>query len=368
MLEVDATQETGVSKQPLSKREIDYEALLKKRAEASGREYLPTEVMPESVAAGQEETSDAQKESDKESIKAGEGEIKEEEKPIPKQDGVILTFLDERGGEIKVPSTAKIRLKVDGQEVDESLDRVTRNYQKGAAADKRLEQATKLQKELEQKERHLTDMGTALSQREDKVLRVLQGLEQKKESGKLSPDAYRNAAQKMVDALLKEENPVESLAAVLPEIMSSSSSAPVDIGQLKASLKAELKGELKQDIELDTAISDFNRDFKELAEDPRLFKMVDEETVVLMRLNPNATHGEIIKEAAEKVQEWKDEMAGATKPGATKRETSGGTGARPKPKPTIAASGRASIGEDVTPESRRDILNKMRQSRGQPPL
>ncbi len=112
--------------------------------------------------------------------------------------------------------------------------------------------------------------------------------------------------------MLKEENPVESLAAVLPEIMSSSQNAPVDIGQLKTSLKAELKGELRQDRDLETAISDFSRDFKDLAEDPRLFKLVDEETVVLMRLNPELSHGEIIKKAAEKVQEWKDGMAAGT--------------------------------------------------------
>ncbi|MDI6789408.1 MAG: hypothetical protein QME44_01775 [Thermodesulfobacteriota bacterium] len=372
MLEADATQDAGVSKQILSKREIDYEALIKKRAEASGREYLPTQGVEVKEDEGDEtqkkELPTSDEDGDKELIKTDEGEVKEEEKPIPKQDGIVLTFLDDQGQEIKVPATAKIRLKVDGQEVDESLDRVTRGYQKGAAADKRLEQATKLQRELEQKERHLADMGAALSQREEKTLKILQGLEQKKEAGKLSQDAYRDAAQRIVDALLKDENPVESLAAVLPEIMYSSQNAPVDIGQLKTSLKAELKGELKQDIELDTAISDFNRDFRELAEDPRLFKMVDEETVVLMKLNPELSHGEIIRKAAEKVREWKDGMAGTPKPDTPKKESSAGGGSRPKPKPSLTASGRASIGEDVKPESRRDIINQMRQSRGQPPL
>ncbi len=373
MLEADATQDVGVSKkQPLSKREIEYEALLKKRAEASGREHFPTqevEVRPEEITSGQDDIWEDQKDKNKEPTNPDEGEIKEEEKPIPKQDGVILTFFNDQGQEIKVPATAKIRLKVDGQEVDESLDRVTRSYQKGAAADKRLEQATKLQRELEQKERNLADRGIALSQKEERTLKILQGLEQKKESGKLSQDAYRNAAQKMVDALLKEENPVESLAAVLPEIMSSSQNAPVDIGQLKTSLKAELKGELRQDRDLETAISDFSRDFKDLAEDPRLFKLVDEETVVLMRLNPELSHGEIIKKAAEKVQEWKDGMAaGTTKSNTLKKESLGGGGMRPKPKPSFAASGRASIGEDVKPETHRDIINQMRQMRGQPQL
>ncbi len=153
MLEADATQDVGVSKkQPLSKREIEYEALLKKRAEASGREHFPTqevEVRPEEITSGQDDIWEDQKDKNKEPTNPDEGEIKEEEKPIPKQDGVILTFFNDQGQEIKVPATAKIRLKVDGQEVDESLDRVTRSYQKGSAADKRLEQATKLQRELE---------------------------------------------------------------------------------------------------------------------------------------------------------------------------------------------------------------------------
>lgn len=47
------------------------------------------------------------------------------------------------------PAGKKVRVKVDGVEQDVSLDEVLRNYQKGSAADRRLEEATRLLKEAQ---------------------------------------------------------------------------------------------------------------------------------------------------------------------------------------------------------------------------
>lgn len=74
-----------------------------------------------------------------------------EEQPAEEEEGI--DFYTPDGRTIRVPKSARYKAKLDGEEAEVDIDRVTRSYQKGAAADKRLEEAARRAKELEQYER-----------------------------------------------------------------------------------------------------------------------------------------------------------------------------------------------------------------------
>ena len=86
-----------------------------------------------------------------------------EEQP-PEEDG--FEFYTPDGKVIRVPKSARYKAKLDGEETEVDIDRITRSYQKGAAADKRLEEAARRAKELEQYERTLAQRLQEVRQQE----------------------------------------------------------------------------------------------------------------------------------------------------------------------------------------------------------
>jgi len=332
-----ATQDTGVQK---SKRDKDFEELIASRAEE--RKAEGTELPPVFDAA----------------MEAKKDEPVEEPENVlePKAKPNMIIMVDDEGNKYEVPTTAKFKLKIDGSEVEETFDRVTRGYQKGAAADKRLEQATIKIRELDAKERTLNARGYALTQQEQAAKQQLQKLEQQHDSGKLSTDAYKEKAQQLVSALLDDDDPVEKVAKILPSLVPQQQAPQVDLDRMRTDIRSMVRA----DIELDDAKSRFHRDYEDLANDVDLYNMVNEKTKVLVRTKPTSKPWEIIQEAAEGVREWVKKLSpNEVEPTSTK----------PKPKPSPKpASGRASVGEDKKPPTREDILNEMRKARGQAPF
>lgn len=323
---------TDATQQGVSKREEDFEALIASRAAERG----------EGPAA--EVQKDTQEEVQGKEVAEGEEATEEEKKPT-------ISFTDEDGTQYEIPASARMRLKVDGAEVEETIDRMTRGYQKGAAADKRLEQASAKQRELEDKERALNARGYALTQQEQAVLSKLQNMEEKHQAGRLSPDAYREKAEELVSALLDDDDPISRVAKILPSL-AAPQAEQVDLGKLQKDLKTSIRSEM----ELDEARDKFYQEFKDLADDPALHHLVNERTKILVGENPHSKPWAIIKMAAEEVTEWKRKFAPV--------ETAP---AKPTPTPRQAA-GRATIGKDVKPETREDVLNEMRKLRGQSPI
>jgi hypothetical protein len=322
-----ATQE---SVPELSKRDQQYEALIASR-----------EAEREAEVPGQEEEQAA----------ASTEEQGQEEEQAPEQKPTVK-FTDDDGVEYEIPASARMRLKVDGAEIDEPLDRMTRGYQKGAAADKRLEMASTKQRELETREQELIRRGNALSQQEQAALAKLQEMEQSHEAGRLSTDAYRLKAEELVSALLDDEDPVSKVAKILPSL--APQQQQIDLGRLQSDLKTTIRSEM----ELDEARGKFYETYDDLASDSSLHHLVNERTKELVAANPNAKPWAIIKEAAEDVRAWQKKFVPETE-----RVT-----AKPTPTPR-AASGRASIGKDAPPpQTREDVLNDMRKMRGQPLL
>lgn len=123
-------------------------------------------------------------------------------------EGPVIEFYD--GDKVyKVPATARYKAKIDGEETETEVDKIARSYQKGAAADRRLEEAARKQKEL-------ADYEQALAQR----LQALREQEARQQAP--SPPKggdKRAAAERIYKAILDEsDDPVAEIAKALGEL------------------------------------------------------------------------------------------------------------------------------------------------------
>jgi hypothetical protein len=96
-----------------------------------------------------------------------------------------------------------------------------------------------------------------------------------------------------------------------------------------------------------------DNEFKILKEDPNMMRLAKSYANEEYHSNPDADPWDVICGAVDKVKEFKAKISVTDK--------------KPSPTPR-SVSARASIGEDKKPQTRADILNQMKQSRGQPAM
>jgi len=154
---------------------------------------------------------------------------------------------------IEDPKDKFVRVKIDGQEQDVSLEEVLRNYQKGSAADRRLEEATRLMKEA----RVQAEAQTRIEpQQEHAVTQTESGPDELKV-------AVRTALSKVFEG--DEEAAAEALAKVL-ERREQPARAP-EAQQIDINSLAE---QLQQRMDVKTAIERVRTDYPDIIADPDL--------------------------------------------------------------------------------------------------
>lgn len=264
--------------------------------------------------------------------------------PTPEKGEVeTIKFVDEDGKEYSVPATAAARLKIDGEEVESPLEQITRRYQKGAAGEKRLHEASRARQELTRKEQELARREAELKAKAAKP----------NQAGPPKDDrTYKDLAEAIAEA---DE---DRLAEMLPNILANGQQRDSDPQELyrKVDTLVDSKIQQREQARAVKAAQDrFYQDYSDLAEDPMLFDMVDRETAAIMGKKPDAAPWEIISEAAENVKKWRTKVAG--KPPKKSKV--------PIPTPR---GGRAHIGSDPKPPmTRQEQLNEIRKARGQIP-
>ena len=343
---------TEATQQGVSRQEQDREALIAKRAKERSIEL--NEPKPEEEPALEAEAeAEPEPEIEVESEVKPDPEAKEEldtnATPDQIQKPEMVQFTDDQGTVYEVPASAAARLKIDGKEVETPLKTAFSRYQKGAAGDKRLQEASNIKQELEAKTQ-------ALTLREQAFLNQVQEVQAKKAQGNLSNDEYTRKIKDLAGALVEadEERAAELFQQVLPKEIPQSQPIGLKPADVDARVAQQFEEYMKQQ-DLKKAQADFYDNYSDLAEDPMLFEMVDTKTAKLSGENPDLPPSEIIKKAAEEVKQWWQGQFKKTKP-KRKKNTS------PTP-----ASGRAKIGEEeAAPETRKEILSTMRQARGQP--
>jgi len=340
------TQEA--TQQGVSRQEQEREALVAKRAEERAEELAGekgAELEPEPDVEPEPEV-------DVDDKKIDDTETPSENipEPEPSAEPEMMEFMGPNDKVYKVPVSAAAKLKIDGKEVSTPIETVLSRYQKGAAGDKRLQEASNIRRELEAQQVDLT-------RREESFLKQMELAETAKDQGGLSKADYTKKVQDLAAALVEadEERAAELFQEVLPQYQQPAPVVePEDLDNRVARKFAELQGQK----DLQQAQSEFYDNYSDLAGDPFLFEMVDNKTAKIANENPDMPPSKIIKQAAEEVKEWRDEKFKQVAPAPVKKKK------RSSPTP---AGGRAKIGEDdPPPQTRKDTLNEMRVARGQP--
>jgi hypothetical protein len=341
-VDVKEVQETSEQAPMKTKHEEDMEALIARRSTENGN------------AIEQDPEKDPTETEDKGA----------EKEPVKKEIKTVDLY-DDDGNIIKVPTTAKYKAKIDGQEIDVPFDKMTRSYQVGAAADKRMEEASRLQKALEEKELDLEKKGKELSAREQTFLDQMQSLDEKKDTGTLSDDAYRAKAKKLLNALTESDEPendiVEVLKDLAPKIDHESITKKTEAKVIEAleNYKKQQNEKAAQELKaarektIINANKRFEQEFSDIVEDSIAYSAAKNLAEQKFKQTPDAQPWEIAEAVGNEIREWKKGLSPET--------------TRNKPAPTPrSVSARAKVGEDKKPETRKDILTEMKIARGQP--
>ena len=262
-----------------------------------------------------------------------------------------IDFYTPDGRTIRVPKSARYKAKLDGEEAEVDIDRVTRSYQKGAAADKRLEEAAKRAKELEQYERTLAQRLQEVRQQEAAAKRP------PRERGDLKAQA-----QKLYSAVLDEvDDPVAAIAEALAGLSPDEDEIARVVEERTLAKTSNLlsererrAAELAAETKRNAANQWFVDNYADIVEDEHLLGRAMQMGAERLKANPNGDYQEMVRSIGDELRKW----SGKT----LSQQT------RTKPKPTIPTprSGQVPKKPEPKPQTRADILAEMKSWRGQP--
>lgn len=224
-----------------------------------------------------------------------------------------------------------VTLRVDGKEVhvpkSKILDAGVRTLQKEVAADKRLEEATRLLRVAQESQRELQRM-------------------------QQPPQPSDQDVANAIAQALRQGDEAQAQAAI---------SALLNAGRQQTIQPEAIHQIVAQEVEASAALNSFRSDFSDVVSDPYLMRLaVDLEDQRLARvaqgLEPNRPLVEAFKEHGEAIRKWRGLTPNTME---TKRE------AKASIQPVKAASLRAPTPKPDKPETTEQIIEKMRRSRNQ---
>jgi len=292
-----------------------------------------------------------------------------EPEPIVEPEELTIDLVDAKGNTIKVPASARYRAKIDGQEVEVPFDKITRSYQVGAAADQRLERATKKEREVEAREKEINERRKSLTAQEESMAEKMKAKDEQAGKQVKTDDTYLALAGKMIEALTDENNADKALAEVLRGLTPQQA---VNYEEIAAKAKQEALAEIdKREQERESKAAQakaaerakkaseanqrFANEYSDVIEDSFYYDAAKDLAKKKWQARPDADPWEIASEVGNEVRK--------KMPAKAKEEP------KPNPKPAPiprVATGRASIGKDPEPVTRESTIKEMKKQRGQP--
>lgn len=256
------------------------------------------------------------------------------------------------------PAQRKIKLKIEGHEVEATEAEVVARAQKNWAADLRLQEAAQRKAELDRREEELRRREAALANPPAPTQN------QTSPPSGATPDAGDAELDTELDAVVSnlfagdEEKAKQSLKKIIAR--RPTATAPT---VSKSEIVAEAVATLRRDNErrqLQEAVDVFHTEYQDLAADETLAAAWDAETAKLQKATPNRSYVEIAREAGNNLRAKL--KARSQDQGGTRLERKRQVG------PALPASGvRATTGKDEPkPKSRAEVIAGMRAARGQP--
>jgi hypothetical protein len=266
-----------------------------------------------------------------------------------------IAEVEELAGQSSLEEPESLTVKVDGVEQQLPIDEAKAVIQKNLAADKRLNEASLKQQQLQQWEQNLI-------QREKQQIQAppVDPVETHGDEGELK-ERVQTAVDKLYDGDTDEA--VEALTGI---IGGRNQATPINTNAIVAQAKEAVLQEQRQrefNQEVSTARNQFNTEFKELAEDPELMDFADQKTISLMKEHPDWAPTQVIMEAGRHTQEWVNKIRGNGDSGQASRME---RKANLKPMPRS----NSSLNYQIKPPKEEkmttgQVLSQMREARGQ---
>ena len=253
--------------------------------------------------------------------------------------------------------------KVDGEKVDVSYDDLLAQYQKNSSADRRLQDAADRQRELQDYERKLNAYRDSLET----------------QANQPSPDAGESVSPSTTDATtdalygqyhdaLFQGDEVRA-NELLRQIRTADrpTEQSIDVKSIIERTKAEMREEEKAARERgyeerrQEAVKLFHDEYPEVVGDPSLLAVADRRSAELYQEDPTRDPWDIMKECGDYAKDWLfkyvEELGGKSGESRQKRKQNMDD--------VAPVNARAHIGEDESEPSYSDIINEMKQERGQ---
>lgn len=249
-----------------------------------------------------------------------------------------------------------VTIVVDGEERQVSRSKIyeqgVRTLQKESAADKRLAEATERVRQAD------LYAAQSLARIEAQLRATQKDQNQGAPLSKQQDVDVKTRARKIIASILDgtEEEAAEALAEAMEGRREPT--PQFDTGKIVQ----ETTKQVQRQIDHSNALRDFRTSFSDIADDPHLFNMADQETLKVHQEHPEWGLTEILSEAGNRVRNWvKSKTVTKSSTDAARVDKLARKSAVDNPK---VASARAPAPVEKKPPSRSDVVASMRKARG----
>jgi two-component sensor histidine kinase len=257
------------------------------------------------------------------------------------------------------------KIKVDGEEVSVPFDDLKSSHQKDKASQKRFEDAAAYGRQIQAREEQLNAyVGQLKQQQADQkqsppVEEAAQEVQDDKDLVKEYHDAlYKDDSAKATQLFktLTDRGRREPATQNVEEVVNQV------LGRAMAQRQAEQERKQRwaYNKSLEDAIHEFQEGYPDISGVPELRAIADNQTVILMEEHPEWTPSQVIKESAEYTRKW---VGDNTK--LTRDNTRAVRKQKIVKQPKAASATSVMPDEDSFPTSPADIIQEMKEARGQ---
>ncbi|WP_372830995.1 hypothetical protein [Pontibacterium sp.] len=243
-----------------------------------------------------------------------------------------------------------VRLKIDGQEVEQTLDKVLATAQKHGAADARLNEAA-------QRYQHLQKYEQDLTQREQQLAKLND--QKPPEQG---AEDIADLAKQHAEAIYEGDQ--EAAAEILGKMLNAGrqpATPSIDPNQVAEQATASAMEQVRiqmHNAEVKRINDNFSRDYSDVVKDDDLYSMAKIHAKKLRTENPDKSLEEVMTETGEHIRNWKASIQKQDADKARKERK------RRAAKSVSGTNQSASIGEDkAPPPTRSQTIRNMRKGR-----